>query len=152
VGLTADPGHDTTIGGMSTDLERAPGFATRRPDDAECQTWVDRNGVTWVRLDRAAVGPDGGVCVIHVAGDLGLTAVQPCRAAFDAALSTHPSRVVLDLADTSPPKPASVALLSASRRYLLHRGVAVTLADVPAALWSALRRAHVTALYDVRSS
>src|SRR5664280_614377 len=107
--------------------------------------WAGVGGRTWTTLDVVS-----GVCVVRVRGDLDSHALQPCRAALDAAFALRPRRIILDLGNTTPPPPVAVVLLAAARRYLQHRGVALTLTALPDALRRALERAHVIALYDVQ--
>jgi anti-anti-sigma regulatory factor len=81
---------------------------------------------------------------------LDIGALQPCRAALDAAFAVHPVRIVVDLQCTESAQPVTVALLAAARRYLRARGVALTLAGVPTAVLEALQDAHILALFDVQ--
>lgn len=108
-------------------------------------SWTDRDGDTWTRLEVVA-----GVCVVRVGGRLDIGALQPCRAALDAAFALHPVRIVLDLQYAETAQPVAVALLAAARRYLRARGVALTLAAVPDAVLDALQDAHIIALFDVQ--
>jgi anti-anti-sigma regulatory factor len=91
------------------------------------------------------------VCLVLVEGSLDRAALKPCRDALDRLLRAHPrpSYVVVDLARAAGPCEVTVALLAAARRYLRARGVVMVLAAVPDEVWTALREAHVGALYDV---
>jgi anti-anti-sigma factor len=93
-----------------------------------------------------------GVCVVTVTGALDAAALHPLRTTIDAALTSHPKRIVLDLRGTTAPEGCTVALLSAARRYLCRRGVALTLTATPPGLSRTLCEAHVDALYDMRPS
>lgn len=108
-------------------------------------SWTARDGGTWTRLDVVA-----GVCVVRVEGRLDIGALQPCRAALDAAFAVHPVRIVVDLHCTDTAQPVTVALLAAARRYLRARGIALTLTAVPDAVLGALQDAHIVALFDVQ--
>ncbi len=113
--------------------------------------WTNRIRTTWASLDLT-----DSCCRVQVVGRLDAAALQPYRAALDAALDEASGRecpyVVIDLSRTTTASPLAVSLLSAGRRYLRHRGMDTVLLDIPDALHRALRSAHVESLYDIRSS
>jgi len=109
----------------------------------------------WTNRERTVCTSAGlaeGTCRVEVVGSLDAAALQPFRAALDAAhelaLGHGLSHVVVDLSRATTSSPVSLALLSAGRRYLRHRGLLTVLLDVPGPLGAALRSAHVDSLYD----
>jgi anti-anti-sigma regulatory factor len=84
-----------------------------------------------------------GVAVIAVSGQLGASAVQPLRAAVQAA---GPRPVILDLGDVSAVD-ESAAVLGGMCRYARARGSAVILVRITP-LEVTLRQAGVLDLYE----
>ena len=107
--------------------------------------WTNRARSTWVSVDEV-----NGVCVVCVEGALDGAALEPCRAALDAALHDHPRCVVVDLGHTDTPHRDTIALLGAAKRYLDRRGASMTLAGTSDQLMDALTIAGVSGLYDYR--
>jgi anti-anti-sigma regulatory factor len=89
------------------------------------------------------------VCLVRVYGVLGATAVQPCRAAADAAISLGCRELVLALDRLGPLDPVTVTVLGALRRYLRARGVRLVLAGAPPELRMALRSCGVLDRYGI---
>jgi anti-anti-sigma regulatory factor len=104
--------------------------------------WTGPSRNTTVTLERIA-----GRSVVSVTGALDYAAVQPCRAALDAATDVR-APIVFDLARVVPPGAVSVALLGAMRRYVGVRGAVMTLTGVPRPWRSALEQANVWCLYE----
>jgi anti-anti-sigma regulatory factor len=77
------------------------------------------------------------VALIHVSGRLDAVALQPCRAALDAATASR-RRIVIDLERAAAAAPVTAALLGAMRRYALSRGSSIVFVNVPADLRPAL--------------
>ena len=123
---------------------RGPGSG-ERPASGCGLAWSDPSGATRTRLDVVA-----GVCVVRIEGALGLAALQPCRAALDAASALHPETVIVDLGNTTAPEPVTLALLAAARRYLRHRGVVMTLTAVPVDLLREFSEAQVAGRYEIQ--
>jgi anti-sigma B factor antagonist len=57
------------------------------------------------------VRDENGTAVIGLSGDLDLTGIKQARAAIDAALASHPGRVVLDASDLGYMDSSGIALL-----------------------------------------
>lgn len=104
---------------------------------------------TWTPLEVTDL-----VSVVRVAGVLDRSALRPCRETFDQILAERPAltHMVIDLEHVTDSREVTVALLSAARRYLRARGVFLVLAAVPWPLSTALRDAHLVALYEVQPS
>jgi len=152
---TAGAAHDVqdepVAAGMQEQINHAqtslvPGRLRRRQP-----LWTNRERTIWT-----SVALSDGACRVQLVGELDAVALQPFRAALDAAHEAASGQgydsVILDLARARSASPVSLALLSAGRRYLSHRGLRTVLLDVPPPLQQALAAAHVDSLYEFASS
>ncbi|HET9080913.1 MAG TPA: STAS domain-containing protein [Trebonia sp.] len=57
------------------------------------------------------VGDEDGAAVIRMSGDLDMTSVNQARAAIDAALGSHPRRLILDASALEYTDSSGIALL-----------------------------------------
>jgi anti-anti-sigma regulatory factor len=99
----------------------------------------------WVSASGGAVVGQraiGGVVLIQIRGRLDEAALQPCRAALDAALARR-APLVIDLEQLAPPTAVTVALLNLMRRYVAARGGTLTFRTVPEPVLSAFKEAGV---------
>ena len=100
--------------------------------------WVSPGMRTWVWMYQVH-----GVAVVEVVGQLGVAAVQPLRAALDAASPCH---VILDVGGVTTDD-ASAAVVGGMCRYAGTRGSDIVLVLL-APVTEALEQADVLHLYD----
>jgi hypothetical protein len=89
--------------------------------------------------------------VVMVEGRLGADALPVCRCAIDAALLSHPSRVVLDLGAATCDA-MSLSVLGLIRRYADRHGVALWLSPTSGPILDWLRRDDLGDLYPVATA